>query len=175
MLHFHSFRAIGPVERIITIEAKDRCRYLVHQMSASNRSRHLLQLLLADYSRRRLFAFGSGCVKKFFSTTRTQSQAENHTSTLNPHHDLPINLRFNVEAHTSIFATRFYTLLAKSGCSIRAAIDPSLQRHSSHEQPLKGGYKARCYSFYARIAWVRMSNKIVIQSALPASVKFLGG
>lgn len=37
--------------------------------------------------------------------------------------DVPINFRFNVDAHTSILATRFYTLWAVN-CLLRTAIRP---------------------------------------------------
>ena len=38
--------------------------------------------------------------------------------------DVPINFRFNVDAHTSIFVKRFYTLWADCCLSPRAATDP---------------------------------------------------
>ena len=40
--------------------------------------------------------------------------------------DVPINFRFNVDAHTSILAKRFYTLWARSGRSVMATFDQSV-------------------------------------------------
>jgi hypothetical protein len=41
--------------------------------------------------------------------------------------DVPINFRFNVDAHTSILARRFYTLWAESGLVWDAENDQSPQ------------------------------------------------
>ena len=68
--------------------------------------------------------------------------------------DVPINFRFNVEAHTSILAKRFYTLWARSRRSYKFAIGQKRSFSSNDfrtSEAARGVYETKGYSRYAPI------------------------
>jgi hypothetical protein len=62
----------------------------------------------------RLAALDPGCVKTFFSDRYSKPDWKSRFYAKSTSANVPINFRFNVDAHTSILATRFYTLWVES-------------------------------------------------------------
>jgi hypothetical protein len=64
------------------------------------------------------FAKGSNqprlCENVFQRDRYSKTDCKSRFYAKSPYADVPINFRFNVEAHTSILAKRFYTLWARS-------------------------------------------------------------
>lgn len=63
---------------------------------------------------KRMSAFGRGCVKTFFERVRySKPDWKSRFYAKSTSADVPINFRFNVDAHTSILAKRFLHTLGR--------------------------------------------------------------